>query len=138
MGADINRACEVHLCDRMRLALPDITFLPFTGFGLNEEPIEPPYVVILMGTAEKTLVQESTFLIPGTAQIISHIDETESEDHAQMVRDVYKVLGALSSTRESDFIFHGIDITNLSNSDYEGKGDSAHADVIHFTVGVSG
>ena len=138
MGADINRTCEVHLCDRLRLVLPDITFLPFTGFGLNDEAIEPPYVVILVGSAEKTLVQESTFLIQGTAQIISHIDDTESEDHAQMVRDVYRALGNLSASQASDFVFHGIDITSLSDSEYTGKGDSVHADIIKFTVGVSG
>ena len=137
MSPNIQREAELFLCAQLSSALPSIQFFPFIGFGDNNIDLEPPFVVVAVGSAEKTLAQENTFIATGTVQIVDHIDMVTAENHSLMVRHVYNALqGIQPQVPSADFSFHGLDIDSVkSASDAESK---AYADVINFVAGVGG
>ena len=89
-------ADRLFLCLALKRALPAHTFVPSEGGGLaaDSTELEPPFVVLAMGNAQKMLAQEGTWRMAGTAQVITHIGDTRVT--ARLVRAVYAALESLS------------------------------------------
>lgn len=139
---EIKRQTELFLCRRLKLVLPDYVFVPSGGGGETTDSfeIEPPFIVLAMGDAEKTLAQEGTWLMRGTAQVITHIADTRAGDHALLVRAVYAELEAIAPVSTDPdfpgFSFHGIDVSGIREAQDEAS--KAHADIIDFSCGCGG
>lgn len=142
---EIKRQTELFLCGKLKDALPNYLFVPAKGGGSTGDATEliPPFAVVATSSAEKTLAQESTWLVTGTVQIVTHVDDTKSPDHAALVRAVYAALGSVAAAvygpkdlRFPDFSFHGIDVAGMREA--QDADLSAHADIIDFTCGVGG
>jgi hypothetical protein len=142
MNPEIKRQTELFLCLALKRALPAYTFVPSEGGGLTADSteLEPPFVVLAMGNAQKVMAQEGTWRMAGTAQVITHIGDTRVTDHARLVRAVYAALESLSPGADGphlpNFAFHGIDVAGLREATDEAS--KAHADIIDFTCGVGG
>lgn len=140
MGSpDIKRQCELYIVGKLQAALVDVTVLPFTGgsstSGATE--VEPPFVVITIGPAERTMATEGTWLCPGLAQVITHFAEATSEQQSELSRRVYAALSdSVPTQADATFSFHGIDIQEVTYSDDEDK--EFHADIIRFVAGAGG
>lgn len=140
MRPDIKRTSELYFCDRLRTSITDVLVIPLNGGDQDFDAIdvEPPFIVISVNEAEKMFDQESTWLIKGIAQVISHSGETSIPDHAELSRTVYAQLGALapSANLPPNFAFHGISIDRVRNSVDEES--ACRAEIIEFTAGVGG
>jgi hypothetical protein len=133
--SDIKRLTEIYLCDKLAAATGG-RFFPFSGFGLNEENLEPPFTVVAISEAEKRFAQANIWHMTGTIQVITHADEATSEEHSEMVGVIYDALNNINIEKSDAFIFHGLNITNTRSSQDEGR--QAHADIIDFACGATG
>lgn len=138
MTPDIKRQTELYMVEKLSAQISDHAFLPFTGgsqtTGATE--VEPPFTVIAIPTAQRTMATEGTWLCQGTAQIVTHTSESTSEAQAELVRKVYAALSAIPTQGDATFSFHGIDITDMTYATDEDK--QFYADIINFVVGVGG
>lgn len=138
MSPDISRQTELFLCGQLRALVPNHTFIPFNGGDeFNDSfDIEPPFTVLSIYEPEKVLQTEGAWECKGTCHVISHGDETSSHSHGVMARLIYSVLGDIPRYNSEDFVFHGIDVNQVTNGTDES--DQARGTVIRFTCGVSG
>ncbi len=144
MSPEIKRQTELFLCAQLAAACPGLVFVPSKGFDEVKE-LEPPFTVLAMGDASKTMATEMTWQMKGTAQIITHLGDTRAGDHALLVRQILAALATIPSVgghaeaaaveAAGDFIFHGLDITGTRES--QDNALKAHADIVDFTCGVS-
>lgn len=138
MIPEIKRQVELFLVDRLKAALPLQEFVPFSGGDLlsGPEEIEPPFTVIAITEAEKTMATEGTWLCRGTAQVITHHTEVTAQKQAEMAREVYKALDNIGAYSNGPLSIHGIDISSMTSATDDQLG--VHADVISFTLGAGG
>ena len=138
MSTIIARKTELHICKKLREAIPGITVIPFHGGGETDDAFEtePPFAVVAVSSAEKMMGTESTYLVDGSVQWVTHLSETTPQNHAQGAKAVKDALNELIAASESDFAFHGIDISTEERA--EDQSSRARADVIRFKAGVGG
>lgn len=138
MTSEIKRQVELFLVDRLKAALPLQTFVPLSGgdqFSGPEE-IEPPFTVISIIDAARTMATEGTWYCHGAAQVISHHTELKAQDQAEMAREVYKALDNIGTYATPLLSIHGLDIIGMTSAVDDQLG--VHADVISFTLGAGG
>ena len=135
----IQRKLELFLVTKLAAAVSGHSFYPYhggTAFA-NMTEIEPPFSVVAVVDAEKTMQQEGTWLCTGTLQILAHAAETNSQAHAALSGQIYGALDEIAAEiQDAGFSFHGLDITGMSSStDSE---SACYADIIKFVAGVGG
>lgn len=140
MIADIKRATEVYICEKLsQTVIPPHTFVPFTGGSefADAAQLEPPFTIVAIDDAQRTHAQDATWICKGTVQIITHANESTSRQHAELVRSIYVAVAAID-TDASDplFSFHGLDIDKMRSA--QDSEENMHADVIDIVVGVGG
>lgn len=139
VAADIKHTTEIFIAQNLKLAVPEHNFVSFTGGSAieNAEELEPPFTVVAITTADRTMRTEGTWKCTGTVQIITHSGDQTTPTHAILVRRIYAALTDLErDVTGSTFSFHGIDVGAMrSNQDDDLK---AHADICDISVGVGG
>jgi len=135
---DIKRRTELHIVNRLKAAVPDHNFVPYTGGSESTDAsdIEPPFTVVSILDANRTMATEGTWICDGTVQVISHRKEMTSTAHSTLTRSIYSTLSNLPPYIDGEFAFHGIDVVDMGTA--EDDESQAHADVIRFTAGVGG
>lgn len=138
MTPDIKRKTELYIVAQLALALPNEVFVPFTGGSenLGAVELEPPFTVVAVRDAQKTMATEGTWFCIGNVQVITHFSEATSQQHSELARSIYKALDNITIQADPAFSFHGIDIAGMAYAFDEDE--SAHADIINFTCGVGG
>lgn len=134
----IKRQVELFLIERMKAALPALVFYPYTGGDATEGATEiyPPFVVVAITRAERTMATEGTWRCEGKVQVITHHAETRPQEQSIMARDVYKALDNIGTYAGSELSVHGIDIDEVTSATDDSL--NAHADIISFVAGVGG
>jgi hypothetical protein len=138
MSADIKRDTELYLMHALQAALPNYKIYPMHG-GDEETPaaeIEPPFVVVAVGDANKRVQRSDVYMAVGTVQVISMIQDSTSQDYATMVSNVHHALVNIPPGATDEFRLHGIDIRDHRSATDETQ--HAYADLIDFQAGVSG
>lgn len=135
---DIKRRTELYIVDKLQAAIPAEKFVPYTGGSLttDAEDIEPPFSVVAVIDATRTMATESTWICEGSVQVITHRKEATATQHSTLARAVYAALSNIPSYADSEYSFHGIDIVGMTPAEDEDA--QAHADVIRFTAGAGG
>lgn len=138
MTPDIKRRTELYIVDKLKIAIPTHDFVPFTGGSQTTDAIdiEPPFTVVSITDATRTMATEGTWICVGTLQVVTHRAETTSEAHSELTRSIYAALAAIPSYADASFSFHGIDIADMTSADDDAS--QAHADIVSFTAGVGG
>ena len=134
----IGRRLELFLCTKLIAAVPGSQILPFSGgdSASDATEVEPPLGVIAAIETEKTHGQENTWIIKGSLQWITHMDEATPQEHETAVRILVANLQEIAGVQETYFTFHGLDIGDEKMSQSE---DGSHrASIVSFTAGVSG
>lgn len=142
MALDVKRKAELSLVALLGEALPDLVFYPSKGGtddGGNTKPI-PPFSVIWIDDAEKTLPNDKVYLLEGTVVFVSRaaqpdgIDVTEHSDDVRQIYDAMLKIGRGVDVERS-LIVHGIDVSKIN--EYTDSERQAWGDTISFTMGVS-
>lgn len=138
MTGDVKRMAETYICSQLKLALPTMSFLPFSGGDdtSNAFDNEPPFGVVSVLEAEKTYQTEATYIANGTVQWITHLTESTPAQHSNQAQLVKNALVAIPVYQSALFSFHGIDISSTSRS--EDKESRCRADLIKVTMGIGG
>lgn len=138
MKPDIKRQVELFVVSRLSIALPDQKFYPFTGGdAINDaSEIEPPFTIVAITDAERTMATEGTWLCRGQIQVVTHHAEASAQAQAVMAREVYKALDNIGAYTDGNLSIHGIDIEGMRSTSEETL--SVRADIISFTVGAGG
>lgn len=134
--SDIKRKTEIYLVTVMKAAIPTLDWFPMTGFDTNSEELEPPLGVVSVSGAIKEYDQIEVYTLTGTVQVITHSQDTTSEDHAKLVRAAYEAIVQTPVVSQCDFILHGLSVTGQRYS--LDTVTEARADLIDFTCGASG
>lgn len=137
--SDIKRRTELFIVGKLAAAVSGHNFYPFfggTAFSDKTE-VEPPMTVVATIDAEKMFRHEGTWVVTGNVQIITHVADASSQEHATLSRQIYAALDDIAAeVVDASFSFHGLDITGMrSATDSESQ---CHADIISFTCGVGG
>lgn len=142
---DIKRKTELFLCAWLKRRVPEVKFLPSKGGteveGQPETDSKPeslPYCVIEAIDAERRHSDMPLYLVTMAAIYITHIDDTEIGVHSAAVKKVQDALATIPRGRDTqqDLIVHGSDITGTDSAEDSEK--QSHADVVGFTLAVSG
>lgn len=137
---DIKRKIELWLCQQLaaRVVSPQsVTFLPSHG----DTDIDPPFGVVGVASLEELIQGRDLYQGDGALQILSHINDTDSEQHAELVQVIKLALQEIqlelpSFSGDYDLQIHGLDIGGMKAND--SPEDSAHADIWPLRFGVSG
>lgn len=136
MSNEVKHRLELFLCAKLTAAVSGLKALPMTGFGLSdsETSLEPPFTVVMVTTATKSHDSYSIWLCEGAVQVVTHVNETGSDQHSAMVKQIYDALGAIAAdTSNAGFVFSGLSIMKTRTAD-----DSEHAchvDAFDFQAG---
>lgn len=136
---DIKRQTELYIVEALQAALPEMTFVPFSGgdrAGSDSFNIEPPFGVVAVTECKKTHQQEATYLATGSVQWISHMTEATPQEHSVAAHEVKSALVEIATQANSTFSFHGIDVDAIERS--ESQDARARAEIIRFVAGVGG
>lgn len=135
---EIKRAAELTLCSLLNAGLTGLKFRPSKGIPSDPTPV-PPFGVVIVDRAEKTLAREKVHIVSGQAIWITRADATNSETHSDTFQDIYNFLIELDPDSgydpETDIIVHGI--TVLSTGQYTDEARQAHGDIVIFSMGVT-
>lgn len=136
-SAEVKRRTENFICTRLKTEIGNHPFHPWKGGHAQGDAIEviPPFTVIGITEAEKLVEFEGTWRCRGVAQVVNHAAQSSSPAHSALVDRIYRALGNLNPFTSDQFVFHGIDITELRNAESESA--DAWVDIIEFTCGVS-
>lgn len=132
---DVKRAIELALCSSMSPLVPGHSFFPFQGFGLNQTNLEPPFTVVTIHSAEKTIHDEQTYFCEGAIQVVTHAGEVESEGHSSLARSILNAIACLGQQVRENVIIHGMDVSEQRSADDQDH--AAHVDTITFTAGAT-
>lgn len=138
MTTDIKTLVERLVCAKLLEAIPNQKFLSMNGGTeiYDAEFIEPPFTVVTINEAEKVLSQQGLWLVQGSVQVVSHMDEWNPQEHAEFSRMVYHALSGIESAVGVGVRVHGLDVTDSKHKEEETE--NARIEVIDFTAGVTG
>lgn len=141
----ILRKTELFLCAWLKRRVPEVKFLPSKG-GTEQEgqpetdsqPEELPYCVVEAIDADKRHSDMRLYLVTMAAIYVTHIDDTEIAAHSATMKRVQDALETIPRglDERQDLMVHGSDITGTDSA--EDKEQQSHADVVGFTLAVSG
>ena len=133
---DVKRLTELFLVKRLVAAVPTMPFYPMTGFGKDNPELDPPFVVVAVDDPAKMFSTQETYQGSGTIQIITHSQDTTAEDHSAIVKAVYDAFVQIQPGTDTDYIFHGQDISGMRYADHPES--QCHVDQIDFSWGATG